>query len=167
MKLPAILTSIAVLLPTTCLASAGENEWSVGLGTSFAPAGRLGLEAAWLRNLTDFWGAGIGVRDRRDLGNLPDGALSAAADVRLVVDALTWVPAVTLGAGVAMINDNHGLQASVLLRAEASLGWRPARDWGLVAHVGAEHYGGVDGDTFGIVGVGWIHYSGSGIGLDL
>jgi hypothetical protein len=166
-----VLASSAALLPTPAWATAGENEWRAGLGTSFSPWALAGLELGWLHDLTDFWGAGATLRDRRSLRSLPDGTAAISADVRFVVDALQWIPALGMGFGAAVGNDgrggSNGVEMLPYLRFEASLAYRPARTWGVVLHVGADHYGGQDGSFVGTVSLSYQMYTGNGSGLDL
>lgn len=160
------------LIPAVVAASEGENEWRAGLGTSFAPTGLAGVELGWLHDLTDFWAAGGTVRDRRAVRSLPDGAAAVSADVRFVVDALQWIPAAGLGFGAAVgnasgVGSGNSLEVLPYLRIEGSLAYRPARTWGVVLHVGADHYGGQDGHFAGTVSLSYQWYTGKGDGLDL
>jgi hypothetical protein len=87
------------------------------------------------------------------------------------IDALRWIPALGMGFGAALGNDGrgggNGLEMLPYLRFEGSLAYRPARTWGIVLHVGADHYGGQDGSFIGTVSLSYQRYTGSGSGVDL
>ena len=161
----AVAASLAV--PVVAEASAGETEWRAGLGASPASRAAVGVELGWLHNLTDFWSLGVNLRDRRLVAALPDGRVAVTADARFVVDALTWIPAVDLGFGGALANGGTTGAMQAFVHADVSLGYRPARNWGVSLHVGADRYGGVEGEYIGTVAISYVWYRGSGIGLDL
>jgi hypothetical protein len=116
-----------------------------------------------LYNLSDFWAVGGAVRDRRFLWDVPAGVTAATADVRMVLDALTWVPSLGIAAGPSWGADGFAWQG----RVEVAMGYRPARDWGLVFRGGAESDLAAGTPLRWTFGVGWVWYRGAGIGLDL
>jgi hypothetical protein len=132
----AALVAGVVLVPRAAPASAGEQEAWLALGARLEPSGSLAAagELRWLHNLDDYWALGLTLQDRRKaLGGGGDEALLGTA--RLVVDALTWIPALAVSLGPAW---SPGGGWDALVRLEGSLGWRPARTWGLAVVLAAE-----------------------------
>ncbi|MFZ4579456.1 MAG: hypothetical protein ACOYOB_13780 [Myxococcota bacterium] len=161
---PALLLLALLALPTPAQATAAETEWTAGVMAGTESAGLFaGVDVGGLYNLSDFWALGGSVRDRRFLWDAPSGVTAATVDARMVLDALTWVPSLGVAAGPAWRAD--GL--AWLGRAEVALGYRPARDWGLVFRGGAESELAAGAPLRWTFGVAWVWYRGAGIGLDL
>jgi hypothetical protein len=100
------------------LADSGEASQLV-----FATAGRR-------LALSDTWEVAGEVRAGARVGpGGPDAAGGAAADVRYVIDALTFVPLLLAGTGVTAWG--AGPDLAWTLHAGAGLDWRPRRTWSI------------------------------------
>jgi len=163
-RLALAIFSAASIWPAAAHATAGEHEWSAGaaLGSS-APGISAGVEGGGLYDLSDFWAIGASLRDRRSFYDLPRGATALAADVRFALDALTFVPAVSASGGAAWTANGF----KPFVRADVSLGYRPARAWGVAAYLGAEQESLSNANLRWTLGVRFVWYRGAGIGLDL
>ena len=158
------LVAALCLWPSLAWATAGESEISAGVAAGrSAELWSAGIDAQYLYDWTDFWALGASVHDRRLLSDLPHGGSAVAADLRYALDALTFVPSV--GAAVGAAVGSGGV--APFLRAEASLGYRPSRAWGLTVHVGAEQESVSAWAPRWTAGLAFTWYRGAGIGLDL
>lgn len=158
------LVAALCLWPSLAWATAGESEIGAGVAAGHgAELWSAGVEGRYLYDWTDFWAVGASVRDRRFLSDLPRGVTSIAADLRYALDALTFVPAVAAAAGAAV----GSAGVSPFVRAEASLGYRPARSWGVTLHIGAEQESVQAWAPRWTAGLSFTWYRGAGIGLDL
>ncbi|MCO4763267.1 MAG: hypothetical protein KC502_17240 [Myxococcales bacterium] len=118
-------------LPTASVASEGDHELWAGVAVTETP--KLGAALRYRYAFTDFWAIGAALQHRRDL----DGAHESAGlgEVRLTIDALTWVPSIAVGVGAAMAG---GADPALMARVAGELAYRPARDWALSVQVGVE-----------------------------
>ncbi len=131
------LAAVAALLFTGLAAPAratqGEREASLTalLG---APVGEsLGADAQLLFHATDFWAFGATARGR---WRVVDGSsASALIAARYTIDALTWVPSVSLSGGMQLAPQQGWSPAAAV---QAELVMRAARTWGIVARVVVE-----------------------------
>ncbi|MSP93259.1 MAG: hypothetical protein EXR79_15940 [Myxococcales bacterium] len=149
-------------------AVAGVGGWAENrcCGMTDTSGARVGIDGRWLRDVTDFWSFGAGVRhwfsltDARFGGRQsPWGSAALTAEARLALDALQWIPFVQAGAGWEVVRTRLGLRG----RVEVGLGWRPQRTSGWEVRVGVE----AGHEWRGVVAVGWVGYGGGGVGLDL
>ncbi len=156
-----------LLCPGLAHASAKEGELSLGVGGDLT---RLGAEGQLLKNVSDFWAFGVSVRGHTRFSSASSGDLSATADARVVIDALTWIPSLIAGVGLGSVTDpivnskNHDQSVNLVGRLEASLAYRPTRKRGIDLRAGVEQLG---SKTAGIAGIHVIWYWGSGVGVDL
>lgn len=159
------LLAALVCEPFAALAAAGEQEWDVvagaealpiALGDTFGTSIGAQLGGGYRYNITDFWAidATLTGHAHPDL-QFARGVLSA----RLIVDALTWVPA--LGVGVGGSTRDGG---SVLGAAFAELAWRPSRGSGLVVRITGELHTTLP-TSFGVL-AGYRWYISDAAGLD-
>lgn len=157
----AILMCAAVwLTPGVTTAAQGEWETSVFGGVASAKvdglAGRLGAQLDY--NVGDLWTVGA-----LTFAETRAAALGGAALVtgRLIVDALTWVPSVAIGAGVDFRPQRQpDAVVSWLVRAQAEMAYRPGRDWGAFGRLLGELEGG-SAAVGAEVGVRW-YFSAAG-----
>lgn len=140
-------------IPSSAQAAAGELELWGGLGTD--GAARVAVEGRLLYDLDDFWAVGALLEQRQGWPIL-HGQTSAFAVGRLIIDALTWVPAITAAAGAQAQWPGGALRA--VGRVEGSLAWRPTRAWAAVARLGLQRSFETEADTWILltVGVGWM-----------
>lgn len=159
-RLATALCLAAWLLPAPALAGAGEHE--LGAGLTLDDARRPGMALSGLWWWTDLVGAGAVL----DAAAAPDGAslptrIAARGEVRVAIDALTWVPWLEAGVGWATHPQtwDHGL----LLRAGAGVAWRGSRAYSLQLRVAWERAALLrGGDTLQLlIGVAW-HRGGAG-----
>lgn len=158
----AAVTCLAALfhaLPAT--ATGGEQALWAGAGLS---ADCLALEGRYLYDLSDFWSLGGGL-EQRLAWPLDEGRSAAFAEARMVIDALTFVPALSLVGGGAYVWPTGVVVA--MARLEASLAWRPARDWGLMLRAGVERQFDEGAATALIISLAWGRFSGGASDLDL
>lgn len=161
----AAVATVLAALPSPAAATQGEYEYSLGLSAGAGPdcaGGLVGPEAKALLHATDFWAFGAAARDRRCTARWQDGSTAATAEARWTLDALTWIPSLAGGIGVAHTPAGWLPQ----LRAEASLDWRGQPSWGVSLRLAHERDG---WDSAGrwLVTVAWVGYGGRGTGLDL
>ncbi len=159
MKFVAV-TAILLLIPCTSAATTGENEWRFGAAVASTPA--LALDAGILHDFTDFWAFGASVRGGHSFTSAPTTFAAATADLRLAIDALQWIPAIELGLGAGLSGAGG---PTPLARGGLSLAWRPARSWGVVVRVEGQASTPQNLEMWG--GLQFVHFGGSGIGLDL
>ena len=149
-------------------AVAGVGAWAENrcCGMDDTSGARVGVDGRWLRDVSDFWSFGAGVRhffsltDARFGGRKSEwGSPAVTAEARLALDALQWIPFVQAGAGWEVVRSRFGPRG----RVELGVGWRPERTagWELRAGVEAGH------EWRGVVALGWVGYGGGGVGLDL
>ncbi len=151
--------------PAVAHATQGEHEYSLGLsaGSAAECAGAwLGPEAKVLLHATDFWSFGAAVRDRRCTSQWQSGSTAATAEARWTLDALTWIPSLAGGVGIARTPQGFLPQ----LRAEASMDWRGQPGWGVSVRLAHERDG-WDGVGRWLITLAWVGYGGRGTGLDL
>lgn len=153
------MIAFSLLIPQLAWATAGENEWRFGIAASPVPS--VAVDAGILHDFTDFWAFGASIRAGHSFASVPSSAAAATADLRLAIDALQWIPAIELGLGANL--SAAGLSPSA--RAGLSLTWRPARTWGLAAHFDAQASSLQTTEMW--AGLQFVHFGGSGIGLDL
>ncbi len=138
------------LFPVTVVATQGEHELWLGVGADTEK--HAAVEARYVYNLSDFWAVGAIAHERRG-SPLSRGRTSGLAEVRTVIDALTFVPAISLAAGPAVVWP--GTQWTTLARIEVSVAWRPERNWAAICRLAAERS--LDGTAWNwmlLVGVG-------------
>jgi hypothetical protein len=146
-------------LPASAQAARGEHEVHGAAGVGRGEADVYGASARWLYNATDFWAFGVALQDRRWVGG-GGGETAALGEARLVVDALTWVPALGFGVGPAWRSDaSTGERWAAVGRVDAQLGWRPVRSWAAWLRLGAERalWGGAQTRWVLSLGASWIH----------
>ena len=167
MALRAVLWGCALmaLLPARP-AFAGTGEHEIAGGLVFDSASRVGLAASSTWWWTDLVGFGVAVDGSlaHDAATLPD-RVAVRGDVRVAIDALTWVPWLEAGAGAAVHTQVGDVGA--LLRFGAGVAWRRQRELAWLLRLGWERAmlprG---GDTLQLfVGVGW--YRGGVSDLDI
>ena len=157
----AALCAVLLLRAAPAAAAAGEHEVWLGAGLS---ADSVALDARYLFDMSDFWSFGGGLEQR--LGwSVEPGRSAALAEVRMVIDALTFVPALSLTGGVAM--DWPSSTALGLARLEASIAWRPARAWGLLLRIGLEQQMDASATRAMLISLAWGRYLGGASELDL
>jgi hypothetical protein len=149
------LVAAALLLAVPAGAGADEGELRVSVGAGvLLPVTALDAETSLTRPtpildvaavyaITDFWQIGLALRGGVALGGGrdPEGVGHVLLDGRFVIDALTWVPWLTFGAGLLVRQDGtdaylgSGSGPDVDPTAHVGLGvdWRPARQWSLGA----------------------------------
>lgn len=152
-------------VPAVASATQGEQEYSLGLSAGAGlgcAAAMIGPEAKGLLHATDFWAFGAAVRDRRCTARWQTGSTAATTEARWTLDALTWIPSLSGGVGIA--RTESGLLPQ--LRAEASLDWRGQPGWGVSVRLAHERDG---WDSAGrwLLTLAWVGYRGRGTGLDL
>lgn len=164
----AALLAAGLALPLLARATAGEWEASAGVAMGARNGALAGVEAGVSRHLSDFWSCGVSVRDLRVLGDLGQGHTAALADVRFVLDALRWVPAVTVSIG-GVIDARPDARSSAAVRAEFSLGYRVARSWGVAGFAAVQQPWSLDGvgTAYGSGGVRWQWFTGGPDAPDL
>ena len=168
LRISAIAFASAVAIcagQSAALATQGEHEASLGLSAgvgSDCSGALIGPEARVLLHATDFWAFGVGARDRRCSARWQSGSTATTAEARWTLDALTWIPSLAGGIGVAYTASGFAPQ----LRAEASLDWRGQPTWGISARLSHERDGWSSSGRW-LVTVAWVGYGGRGTGLDL
>lgn len=143
---------------SVAFAAQAEAELSVAVGAGGDPM-RDGvgvrLAADYLYNVADLWSVGAtAVLTQGD-----DFAVaSAVATARVIVDALTWVPSLSVGAGATSLSGG-----AWFFRGQAELAYRPARDTSMFVRVCAERAGasGAHTSVAAEVGYRW-HFSEAG-----
>lgn len=126
-----VLASV-LLGPRPVHAGQGETEWGVAVGASQDSAATwAGRFAGGVHyNLHDLWSVGGLVLG--DAGETRQD-IAALARGRMIIDALTWVPSVTVGAGVTSLGGG-----TWLARAAAEIAYRPSRPRSWFLRFGAE-----------------------------
>ena len=164
----ATVLATGLALPSLAAATAGEWEATAGVAMGARNGTLTGVEAGVSRHLTDFWSCGLSVRDLRLLSQLDQGHTAALADVRFVLDALRWVPAVTVSLG-GVIDARPDVRSSAAVRAEFSLGYRVARSWGVAGFAAVQQPWSLDGagTAYGSGGVRWQWFAGGPDAPDL
>ncbi len=165
-RLGVLLACAAALALPARDACAGAGEHEIAGGLLFDSASRFGLAVSSTWWWTDLVGFGVALDGSlaHDAATLPD-RVAARADVRVAIDALTWVPWLELGAGAA-VHPQVG-EVGGLLRFGAGVAWRRQRNLAWLLRLGWERAllprG---GDTLQLfVGVGW--YRGGVADLDI
>ncbi|GEM_PF-3021148 len=130
-----LLLGSALMAPERAAAAEGEHEYGVAGGGGLATTGppfyaRAG--AQYLYNVRDLWSLGAVVYGGVDSAAEP--RFGAFAETRIIIDALQWVPSLTVGAGV------HDLDLA--LRVTGEIAWRPTRDGAFFARLTSE-FGGI------------------------
>ncbi len=157
-----VITLAMLCCAQSAWASSGEQELWFGAGADDAI--QPSVHGRYLYDQSDFWSYGVGLEHRLD-GPLTAGRTAALAELRMVIDALTFVPALSLVGGAAMTWPSADVVG--LVRLEASAAWRPARAWGLMLRIGAERELVAEGATMIIVSLAWGRFFGGASDLDL
>ncbi len=144
-----LLAASVLLLVAAAPALATEGERELWLGIDAETTVRVGPSVQARYALTDFWALGGTVQHR--LGRDGAGESGATADVRLTIDALTFVPSVDVGVGAATTWHDGVVP---LARAGLALAWRPQRDHAWRLRVGVEQVG-LDGAPRPFLSLSW------------
>ena len=128
-----LIGAATTLFPAHVGATEAEHEWWIGVGGDTASYAL--VEARYLYNVSDFWALGAVAQEQRG-SPLAKGRSSGLVEVRTVIDALTFVPALSVMAGPAL----HWPAAewTAVGRIEASVAWRPERGWAAVCRFAAQ-----------------------------
>lgn len=164
-KLPrhalAVVCLVASMAAAPAFAAAGEHQLWLGAG---AGADGPAVDGRYLFDISDFWSIGGGLEHR--LGwPIDAGSTVALAEARMVIDALTFVPALSLTGGA--VADWPGAELAALARLEASVAWRPTRTWGLLLRLGVEQRLDPTAIRSVLVSVAWGRFLGGASDLDL
>lgn len=171
------LSWAGVAVPATASATQGERECSIAVGaaalTDAANPGGAALvgvagQGQWMQHASDFWSMGGAIRA---MGHPGGGIGGATLDARYTLDALTIIPSVAIGTGPALGWTAKSARVQLDARAEASVIWRSARDHGWVVRLAAERaVTSTDGGAPPVrwlLTLGYVHFHGKGIGIDL
>ncbi len=164
LRQPAALMLIVLLMAVSSSAQASSGEHELWFGAGVDGDIQPSVHARYLYDQSDFWSIGGGVEHRLD-GALSAGRSAALAELRMVIDALTFVPALSLVGGGVMTWPKA--EVAGLLRLEASVVWRPARDWGVMLRIGAERQLVDQAATTMLVTLAWGRYLGGAADLEL
>jgi hypothetical protein len=158
----AAMALMAICVARPAHASSGEQEMWFGAGADEQI--RTSVHGRYLFDLSDFWSVGGGLEHRVD-GPLSAGRSAVLAELRMVIDALTYVPALSLVGGAGM--GWPGAKVNGIVRLEGSVAWRPARKWGLMLRLGAERSLVAGAATTVMVSLAWGRYMGGAADLDI
>ena len=146
--LVALTLAWVALAPSPARAEEGELTWSAGLGnlltieplddatvTRYAPL----LHGSFRYAFTDFWQFGGALRGGVSVGGgrRIEAVGQAFAELRLLIDALEWVPFIAAGTGVLFRSDGpkayiaagEGPQLDFTVHLGGGVDYRPQRDW--------------------------------------